>query len=75
MAYEQLFSISTSIRVVVGIIFALFVICFIAIVIEETFLGGKRRRKALKNAKERILADSATAAPAPQNSHTPRHQL
>jgi hypothetical protein len=75
MAYEQLFSISTSMRVVVGIIFALFVTCFIAIIIEETFLGGRRRRKALKNAKERTLADSAKADPARQNSHTPRHQL
>lgn len=29
----------------IGIVFLLFVICFIAIVIEELFLGGKRRRK------------------------------
>ena len=30
---------------IVGIIFLLFVICFVAIVIEESFLGGRRRRK------------------------------
>ncbi|WP_191965616.1 hypothetical protein [Oryzomonas sagensis] len=29
----------------IGIVFLLFVICFIAIVVEELFLGGKRRRK------------------------------
>jgi len=37
----------------IGIIFGLFVICFIAIVIEEVFLGGRRRRKAEKLFKER----------------------
>jgi len=30
---------------IIGIIFLLFVVCFVAIVIEETFLGGRRRRK------------------------------
>jgi len=30
---------------IIGIIFLLFVLCFIAIVIEESFLGGRRRRK------------------------------
>ncbi len=75
MTYEHLFSVGSSMRVLLGIIFALFLICFIAIIIEETFLGGRRRRKALKNARERALADSATTDPAPQNSHTPRHRL
>lgn len=75
MAYEQLFSIGASMRIAFGIIFALFIICFIAIIIEETFLGGRRRRKALKSARERALADSAITGPAPQNSHIPRHQL
>jgi preprotein translocase subunit SecG len=30
---------------IIAVIFLLFCICFIAIVIEETFLGGRRRRK------------------------------
>ena len=30
---------------IIGIIFLLFVVCFVAIIIEETFLGGRRRRK------------------------------
>jgi len=29
----------------IAVVFMLFVICFIAIVIEESFLGGKRRRR------------------------------
>ncbi|MDD2735573.1 MAG: hypothetical protein PHF56_16680 [Desulfuromonadaceae bacterium] len=57
-------------RVVLGIIFTLFVICFIAIIIEETFLGGRQRRKALKSARERALADSVTTA-VPQHSTAP----
>ncbi|MDD2580501.1 MAG: hypothetical protein PHR66_00775 [Desulfuromonadaceae bacterium] len=40
-------------RITLGIIFSLFIICFVAIVIEETLLGGRRRRKALKAARER----------------------
>ena len=70
MTYEHLFSVVTSMRVVLGVIFALFIICFVAIIVEETFLGGRRRRKALKSARERALADSATTGPAPQNSNT-----
>jgi hypothetical protein len=71
MTYESLFSIGASMRVVLGILFALFLLCFVAIFIEETFLGGRRRRKALKIARERALADPSTAGPAPQNSNTP----
>lgn len=37
----------------IGIIFGLFVVLFVAIVIEEVFLGGKRRRQAEKHARER----------------------
>ena len=43
----------------IGVIFGLFVVLFIAIVIEEVFLGGKRRRKAEKQARERMNADNA----------------
>lgn len=44
---------SDKMHVGLGIIFILFIICFIAIVIEETFLGGRRRRRAVKTARER----------------------
>lgn len=73
MTFENLFSIGASMRVVLGVIFALFLLCFAAIIIEEMFLGGRRRRKALKMARERTLSDSSTADPAPQSSNTPHH--
>jgi hypothetical protein len=43
---------SNKMHVGLGIIFILFILCFIAIVIEETFLGGRQRRKALKKVRE-----------------------
>ncbi|MBC8016973.1 MAG: hypothetical protein H7X83_00440 [Verrucomicrobia bacterium] len=61
---------SEKMRIVLGVIFILFIVCFIAIVVEETFLGGRRRRKALKIARERQLdggLNSATSDRAPQN--------
>jgi hypothetical protein len=62
MSFENLFSIGASIRVALGIIFALFIICFVAIIVEETFLGGRRRRKALKMARERGMNLTHTEA-------------
>ena len=44
---------SERMRTGLGVIFILFLICFVAIGIEETFLGGRRRRKAMKAARER----------------------
>lgn len=38
---------------ILGIIFALFIVLFIAIVIEEVFLGGRRLRQAKKAQLER----------------------
>lgn len=37
---------------IIGVLFALFVLMFIAIVVEETFLGGRRRRKLERQACE-----------------------
>lgn len=45
---------------VLGVIFGLFVLCFLAIVIEETFLGGRRRRKMERQLKEARHADNAS---------------
>ena len=63
-------------RIGLGIIFALFILCFIAIIIEETFFGGRRRRKAVKLARERAmeLSGASTEAPAQQSSDTRHHQ-
>jgi len=58
-------------RIVLGIIFALFIICFVAVVIEEMFLGGRRRRKAIKAARLRMLSDKSITTPARQSSDTP----
>jgi hypothetical protein len=44
---------------ILGIIFGLFTLCFIAIIIEETFLGGRRRRKMERQLKEARHADNA----------------
>ncbi len=44
----------------IAIIFALFVLCFIAIVIEESFLAGRRRRKLLQKLRERRSNDDST---------------
>lgn len=33
---------------ILGVIFALFIVCFVAIIIEEVFLGGRRLRLAKK---------------------------
>ena len=75
MSFEDLFSIGAGFRSALGVIFALFLLCFVAIVVEETFLGGRRRRKAIKNAREREIMEGivipATSDPAPQNSNIP----
>jgi len=42
----------------IGVIFGLFVVLFVAIIIEEVFLGGKRRRRAVKRVRERIDANN-----------------
>ena len=39
--------------ILLGIIFGLFAVCFLAIIVEETFLGGRRRRRAEKAARGR----------------------
>jgi len=43
----------------IAIIWLLFLVCFVAIVIEETFLGGRKRRRLEKAAKERRLAGNS----------------
>ncbi len=59
MKYENLFSAVSSIRVALGVLFALFILCFVVIIVEEVFLGGRRRRKAEKQARERGAASAS----------------
>ena len=37
---------------VLAVVFGLFVVLFIAIVVEESFLGGRRRRRLERKARE-----------------------
>lgn len=43
---------------ILAVIFALFILLFIAIVIEELFVGGRRLRQARKIAQENSDADN-----------------
>ncbi len=45
--------IGASMRTGIGIIFGLFIICFIFITLEELFFGGRKRRRAERLRKER----------------------
>ena len=49
-------------RKVVAVIFALFIICFIAIIIEETLLGGRRKRKLERLAREKRAGEEGKSA-------------
>jgi len=69
MTFENFFNIGAGIRIGLGVIFALFLVCFVAIVVEETFLGGRRRRKAIKNA--RGLALNLTHTEAQRHEENP----
>jgi len=42
---------------ILGIIMTLFAVCFVAIIIEEVFLGGRRRRQAEKAYQKRKEAE------------------
>ena len=44
---------SSKMHIGLGTLFILFLICFVAIFVEETFLGGRRRRRATRLARER----------------------
>jgi hypothetical protein len=43
---------------ILGVVLALFMLCFLAIIIEETMLGGRRRRKMEKELREKRDADN-----------------
>ena len=52
--YEKVWK--TILGVIFAVILGLFTVCFVAIVIEESFLGGRRRRRAEKALRERNMA-------------------
>lgn len=57
-SFEKLFAELGLMRIGFGIIFGLFLLLFAAVIIEEVFLGGRRRRKAEKQA--RLSRDAAS---------------
>lgn len=42
---------------IIAVIFLLFAICFVAIIVEESFLGGRRRRKLERLARQQADRD------------------
>jgi hypothetical protein len=56
-SFEKLFAELGLIRMGFGIIFGLFLLLFVAVIIEEVFLGGRKRRQAEKQA--RLRQDAA----------------
>lgn len=56
-SFEKLFAELGLMRIGFGIIFGLFLLLFAAVIIEEVFLGGRRRRQAEKQA--RLRRDAA----------------
>jgi ribose 5-phosphate isomerase RpiB len=52
-SFEKMFAELGLLRMGFGIIFALFLLLFVAVIIEEVFLGGRKRRRAEKQARLR----------------------
>jgi hypothetical protein len=52
-SFEKLFAELGLLRMGFGILFALFLLLFVAVIIEEVFLGGRRRRQAERQARLR----------------------
>lgn len=59
-SFEKLYAELGLMRMGFGIIFALFLLLFVAVIVEEVFLGGRRRRQAEKQARLRQAASEVT---------------
>ncbi|OGT97790.1 MAG: hypothetical protein A2X80_08000 [Geobacteraceae bacterium GWB2_52_12] len=55
----------------IGIIFLLFAICFVAIIIEESFLGGRRRRKLERQRRQKLEENSTNKPHGKEPDHAP----
>jgi len=58
LSFEKLFAGLDLMRMGVGILFVLFLLLFAAVIVEEVFLGGRKRRHAEKQARIRANAPS-----------------
>ena len=56
-SFEKLFAGLGLMRMGVGIVFSLFLLLFAAVIVEEVFLGGRKRRRAERQA--RLRQDAA----------------
>lgn len=45
-------------NITLGVLLFLFITCFVAIVIEELFLGGRRKRRLMRQARTQTKTDS-----------------
>ncbi len=45
-------------NIALGLLLFLFIACFVAIVVEELFLGGRRKRRLMREAQLRAKTDS-----------------
>ena len=52
-SFEKLFAGLGLLRMGFGVFFGLFLLLFVAVIVEEVFLGGRRRRQAEKQARIR----------------------
>jgi hypothetical protein len=59
-SFEKLFAEVGLMRIGIGVIFSLFLLLFVAVIVEEVFLGGRKRRKAEKQARLRQGAPART---------------
>jgi hypothetical protein len=55
-SFEKMFAGLGLMRMGFGIVFGLFLLLFVAVIIEEVFLGGRKRRQAEKQARLRQAA-------------------
>jgi hypothetical protein len=56
LSFEKLFAGLGLMRIGIGIVFGLFLLLFAAVIVEEVFLGGRKRRQAEKQARLRQKA-------------------
>jgi hypothetical protein len=52
-SFEKLFAGLGLLRMGFGVVFGLFLLLFVAVIVEELFLGGRRRRQAEKQSRIR----------------------
>jgi cbb3-type cytochrome oxidase subunit 3 len=52
-SFEKMFAELGLMRMGFGVLFALFLLLFVAVIVEEVFLGGRRRRQAERAARLR----------------------